>query len=277
MFAHESLHLHTGDLRDSELLAALIRDIRPLEIYNLAGKSSVAESWTDPLETVALSGSAVAALLDSAWKLQESMGVPVRFVQASSAEIFGVPAHVPQTERTPISPVSPYGAAKAFGHFLVAAFRARGLHASSSILFNHESPLRPKRFVTRKITSTVARIALGSPEKLMLGSLDISRDWGWAPEYMQALQLMARAAEPGDFVIGTGTMHSIRDFVTLAFAEVGISDWEPLVEVDEDLRRPIDPPAQLADSSKARAELGWQPLVGFEELVSRMVQADLKR
>ena len=274
---HERLHLHTGDLRDSKLLASLIHDIRPDEIYNLAGKSSVAESWNDPLETVALSGGAVAAMLDGAWRLQETSGMPVRFVQASSAEIFGVPAEVPQTEKTPIMPVSPYGAAKAFGHFLVAAFRARGLHASSAILFNHESPLRPERFVTRKITSTVARIARGSTEKLTLGNLHISRDWGWAPEYMQALQLMARADSPGDFVIGTGTMNSIRDFVTLAFAEVGISDWEPLVEVNDDLRRPVDPPAQLADSSKARDLLGWQPLVGFEELVSRMVQADLAR
>ena len=247
---------------------------RPDELHNLAGQSSVAASWRDPVDTLASTGTPVGVLLDAAWELQEA-GLRPKVVQASSAEIFGNAAVSPQTESTPIAPASPYGAAKALGHFLVGVYRARGLHASSVILYNHESPLRPETFVTRKITRAVARIARGLDQQLTLGTIDIERDWGWAPDYVEAMRLAAAHDTGGDYVIGTGVGHTIRDFVVAAFAAAGIPDWERHVTVDPDLVRPADPARQLADSSKARDVLGWQPTVDFETLVRRMVEADL--
>lgn len=266
---------HAGDLRDTAALRKLVLDVRPDHLYNLAGQTSVATSWDDPLATLETSGTPVGVLLEAAWQLQEQRGVPVRVVQASSAEIFGNAADAPQNEQTPIAPVSPYGVAKALGHFLVGTYRQRGLHASSVILYNHESPLRPPTFVTRKITQGAARIAQGLESTLALGNLDVQRDWGWAPDYVEAMRLAASHGVAGDYVIGTGVSHSVRDFVEAAFRASGITDWEGHVEIDQAFVRPADPTLQLADSSRARAELGWAPTVDFDELVKRMVEADL--
>lgn len=266
---------HAGDLRDSAGLRRLVLEVRPDHIYNLAGQTSVAASWDDPLDTLETSGYPVGVLLEAAWELQEQRGEPVRVVQASSAEIFGNAAQSPQNEGTPIAPVSPYGVAKALGHFLVGTYRQRGLHASSVILYNHESPLRPATFVTRKITQGAARIAQGLESTLALGNLDVQRDWGWAPDYVEAMRLAAEQPAAGDYVIGTGASHSVRDFVEAAFRASGITDWEQHVEIDPAFVRPADPALQLADSSKAREVLGWAPTVDFDELVRRMVEADL--
>lgn len=266
--------LHAADLRDPAALASVIATVRPNEVYNLGGISSVAGSWASPVETAQATGTAVAALLDASWQLHES-GHDVTVVQASSAEIFGMAAASPQNESTPISPASPYGAAKAFAHFLVQSFRHRGLRASTAILYNHESPLRPESFVTRKITASAARIAKGEQSVLSLGNLDAERDWGWAPDYVEAMRLIAQHDRADDFVIGTGVSHSVRDFVIAAFAAAGISDWKAHIEVDPAFARAADPSRQLADPRKARSELGWAPTVDFAGLVTRMVQADL--
>lgn len=266
--------VHECDLRDAAELRRLTLELQPDELYNLGGQSSVAASWDDPLGTLAASGTPVGVLLDAAWELQEAHGLQPRVVQASSAEIFGHAAQSPQNEGTPIAPVSPYGVAKALGHFLVGTYRQRGLHASSVILYNHESPLRPPTFVTRKITRGAARIAAGLDQKLTLGALDVQRDWGWAPDYVEAMRLAAAHETGGDYVIGTGVAHSVRDFVDAAFRAAGIDDWQPYVDIDPALVRPADPTLQLADSGRARDVLGWAPTVDFDELVRRMVGAD---
>lgn len=261
---------HAGDIRDSARLGELVAELQPDELYHLAGQSSVGQSWEDPVGTVEQTGAPVAALLQSV--AQHSPHT--RVVNASSAEIFGH-ADTPQNEATPIAPVSPYGAAKALGHFLVSSFRGRGVHASSCVLYNHESPLRPERFVTRKITMAVARISKGLDDTMSLGNLDASRDWGWAPDYVDALRRAARQPSPADYVIGTGVSHSIRDFVAAAFSVVRIDDWEPHVVSDPALLRPLDPGTQRADSSRARDVLGWTPTVDFAGVVERMVRADV--
>lgn len=263
---------HEADMRDATALRALVAELAPTELYHLAGQSSVGASWDDPLGTVEQTGAPVATLLTAI----AAESPDTRFVNASSSEIFGN-APAPQSETTPVSPLSPYGAAKALGHFLVASFRERGLHASSAILYNHESPLRPERFVTGKIAASVARIDAGLQDVLYLGDLAVERDWGWAPDYVDALRRAARHGSPGDYVIGTGVSHSIRDFVVAAFDAVGIDDWERYVRSDPALVRPADPAVQRADSTKARTELGWTPTVGFEELVAAMVRGASER
>lgn len=266
--------LHEGDLTDVEGTRRLVLDLAPDEVYNLAAVSSVAQSWEQPELTAQVNGLAAAALLESARRLH-ARGHDVRIVQASSAEIFGDPPASPQDEDTPIRPLNPYGAAKAFAHLSVGVQRARGLHAVSAVLFNHESPRRPERFVTRKITSTVAALAQGRADRLVLGNLDARRDWGWAPDYVDAMVRAARADDPRDYVVATGEAHSVRDFVAAAFHRVGIADWEHLVETDPRFVRPTDATELVGDSSRARKHLGWSPTVGFEELVGRMVDADL--
>lgn len=265
---------HAGDLKDAQVLGALIAELAPHEVYNLAGQTSVAASWDDPVGTALTTGATVAAIAEACWRLHEA-GSSVRLLQASSAEIFGVAEEMPQRETTRIAPASPYGAAKAYGHFIVGSYRARGLHASTCILYNHESPLRPEAFVTRKITASVARIARGLQQEVRLGNLDVSRDWGWAPDYVRAMQLAVAHDVADDYVIGTGALHSVRDFVVAAFAAAGISDWERYVVIDPAFMRPVDPPRQLADSSHAHEVLGWRPTVTFEELVAAMVANDL--
>lgn len=271
----EGLIVHRGDLTSNAFTAGLIAEIAPDEIYNLAGISSVGQSWSEPVATGKVSGLAVAALLQAAWDLQDRTGREIRFVQASSAEIFGEPAELPQDELTRISPVNPYGAAKAFGHHLVGVYRKRGLHAVSAILYNHESPRRPASFVTRKITQGAASIAQGLSSELVLGNLDAIRDWGWAPDYVRALVASARHSEPGDYVIATGQPHTVGDFVEAAFLHAGVDDWRRYVRSDPAYFRPADATALVGDASRARDLLGWEPTVTFDEVVARMVQADL--
>ncbi len=273
----EGVEIHREDLTEIGAVRRLLVDLAPDEVYNLAALSSVARSWAEPDLTARVNGAAAAALLESAWQAQEKAGRPVRVVQASSAEMFGVPVTSPQDEETPLRPVNPYGAAKAYAHLMVGVYRRRGLHAVGAILYNHESPRRPPEFVTRKITATVAAIARGRADRLQLGNLDARRDWGWAPDHVDAMVRAARADLARDYVVATGTSHSVHDFVAAAFAHAGVGDWPPLVGVDTDLLRPQEAPELVGDATRARRELGWAPTLGFEELVGRMVDADLAR
>ena len=269
------VNLHEGDLSDPARLDQLISDVAPSEIYNLGGISSVAFSWQEPLLTARVTALGAAALLEAAWRAQEHTGRPVRVLQASSAEVFGEPAESPQTELTPIRPCTPYGAAKAYAHHLVGVYRPRGLHACSCILYNHESPRRPDTFVTRKITKAVAAIATGEQDKLTLGNLDARRDWGWAPDYVNAMLLAARHEHPDDYVIATGTSHSVREFVAAAFERAGVADWEGRIFVNPELLRSADAVEQVGDAKKARDLLGWSPTMSFGDIVNCMVDADL--
>jgi len=271
----DGVTVHAADVADVAATRALVLDLAPDEIYNLAAVSSVAESWRSPDLTSAVNGAGAVGLLETAYLLQERTGRAVRFVQASSAEIFGDPAVSPQDESTPVRPVNPYGAAKAYAHLVVDVYRRRDLHAVSLVLYNHESPRRGPQFVTRKISSTVAAIAHGRADRLVLGNLDARRDWGWAPDYVDAMVRAARADRPQDFVIATGVGHSVRDFVAAAFRRVGIADWSALVQTDPAFVRPLDPTEQTGDSGKARRLLGWKPTLTFDEIVAAMVDADL--
>ncbi len=265
---------HEVDLSDERSLRALLRDTEPTQVYNLVGVSSVALSWQQPALTAEVNGTFVARLLHLVWEEQARRGKQVRFVQASSAEIFAGAPSTPQDERTPVSPRSPYGASKAFAHHLVQAYRARGLHACNAVLFNHESPRRPRTFVTRKITSTVVAIAQGRATELVLGDLDVRRDWGWAPEYVDALVRMAAHDSADDYVLATGHSHSVRDFVAAAFTHAGVRDWERLVRSDPSFLRPTDAATLVGDPRKAADELGWVPQVTLTDLVGRMVDAE---
>ena len=267
--------LHQLDLTDTVGLGRVLQDSVPDEVYNLAGISSVALSWEQPALTAEVNGTFVALLLQRLWEEQERRGEQIAFVQASSAEVFGHATVAPQDEATPMSPRSPYGASKAFAHHLVQVFRARGMHASNAILYNHESPRRPTSFVTRKITSTVAAIAEGRATGLVLGNLDARRDWGWAPEYVDAMVRLAGHGEGADVVVATGISHTVADFVAAAFARVGIQDWQGLVTTDPAFVRPVDAVELVGNPARARELLGWEPAVGFQELVGRMVDADL--
>ena len=271
-----SVKLHEGDLADAAAMYELVNEVAPDEIYNLGGISSVAFSWEHPLLTAQVTGLGAGAVLEAGWQLKQRSGREVRVLQASSAEMFGVPAQSPQSETTPIKPVSPYGAAKAFAHHLVGVYRARGMHAVSGILYNHESPRRPPQFVTRKITRAAALIALGRQDSLELGSLDVRRDWGWAPDYVDAMVRAIRYPHPHDFIIATGESHSVADFVEVAFRHAGLNPWRRYVSLDESLIRPVDAPELVGDSRKARQILGWRPVVDFDDMVRRMVDSDMR-
>lgn len=273
--AYPGATLHVADLTDTAAVSRLLGEIEPDEIYNLAGISSVARSWQEPLATGEVSGLAAAGVLQAGWELADRLGRRVAVVQASSAEIYGNPATSPQNEDTPIVPVTPYGAAKAYAHHMARVYRGRGLHASTVILYNHESPRRPPAFVTRKITQGAAMIARGERDELALGNLDARRDWGWAPDYVDAMVRAARHDRADDYVIATGQAHSVREFVTAAFTAAGIDDWERFVRVDPAFVRPVDAVELTGDATRARTRLGWAPTVGFDEVVGRMVRADL--
>jgi GDPmannose 4,6-dehydratase len=268
---------HAGDVADVEGTRALLLELGPDEVYNLAAVSSVARSWEEPELTARVNGLAALGLLESAHQLQERRGRPVRLVQASSAEIFGLPDRSPQDEDTPVRPVNPYGAAKAFAHLVVDVYRHRGLHAVSLILYNHESPRRPEQFVTRKITAGVAAIAAGTTSGLTLGNLAATRDWGWAPDFVDAMVRAARAEAARDYVVATGESHTVEEFVAAAFRCVGIEDWSSYVEVDPALFRPVDAETLAGDSTRIRTDLGWAPTVTFADVVRRMVEADQRR
>jgi GDPmannose 4,6-dehydratase len=267
------LHLHQADLLDQLSIVTLIDQVRPHEVYNLAAQSFVPTSFSQPLLTAEFTGLGVTRVLEAIRLVDPS----IRFYQASSSEMFGRVQSEPQNERTPFWPRSPYGAAKAYGHWITVNYReSYGMFACSGILFNHESPLRGKEFVSRKVTDGVARIKHGLQDKLMLGNLDAQRDWGFAGDYVEAMWLMLNQREPDDYVIATGVKHSVRDLVELAFRHVGL-DWHDHVEVDQALFRPADVNTLCGDASKARAKLGWVPKVTFEQLVAMMVDADMER
>ena len=272
------VHQHVLDLSSpAPELRALVRDVAPNEVYNLGGLSSVARSWAEPSLAAQVSGVAPITLLEACCDLQEATGTSVRFLQASSAEIFGHPAVSPQDEFTPIAPVSPYGAAKALAHHSVTVFRHRGLHAVSAILYNHESPRRPHGFVTRKIASGVVDIVRGLSDHLALGNLEARRDWGWAPDFVDAMVRAVRHDEADDYVIATGVDHSVGEFVAAAFARVGIEDWAAHVVIDPAFFRPADPGVLVGDPPRARTVLGWEPTHGFADVVAAMVDHERER
>jgi GDPmannose 4,6-dehydratase len=269
----ERLRFVELDLEDADGVRRALRGIEPDEVYHLASASFVPASWDDPVATSTAAVASISALLDGVRRERPE----ARFVNAASAEIFGAPAESPQTELTPVAPLTPYGAGKAFGHFLTGAFRRQyGLHASSAILFNHESPRRSTQFLTRKVTRGAAAISLGLEDELRLGDLSAKRDWGFAGDYVRALWLMASQDEPDDYVIATGESHTVEQFVAAAFDEVGV-DWRERVRFDESFARgAADSPELVGDPSKARDRLGWKAEVGFRDLVRLMVQADLE-
>jgi GDPmannose 4,6-dehydratase len=260
-----------GDLLDEISILNILRDHRPDEVYNLAAQSFVQTSWSQPVLTGETTALGVTRMLDAI----RAVDPGIRFYQASSSEMFGKVQEVPQNERTPFYPRSPYGVAKVYGHWITVNYReSYDLHASSGILFNHESPRRGLEFVTRKITHGVAQIKLGHASELALGNLDAQRDWGFAGDYVEAMWLMLQQGEPGDYVVSTDTTHSVREFCEVAFGHVGL-DWEQHVVLDERFVRPAEVDLLIGDSSKSRATLGWKPKVDFEELVTTMVDADL--
>jgi len=267
------LELIQGDLLDQASIVAALQDVRPTEVYNLAAQSFVPTSWNQPVLTGEFTGLGVTRMLEAVRQVDPT----IRFYQASSSEMFGKVREVPQTELTPFHPRSPYGVAKAYGHFLSVNYReSYGIYAASGILFNHESPRRGLEFVSRKITNGAARIALGLSHELRMGNLDAERDWGFAGDYVRAMWQMLQQPEPGDFVVGTGIGHSVREFCRIAFERVGLQ-YEEHVVIDPTLFRPAEVDHLLADPSRARAALGWTPEVDFEELVTMMVDADLAR
>jgi GDPmannose 4,6-dehydratase len=269
----DDITLVQGDLLDQLSLMSVIEETRPAEVYNLAAQSFVPTSWRQPVLTAEFTAVGVTRMLEAIRAVDPS----VRFYQASSSEMFGQALEIPQTERTPFHPRSPYGMAKAYGHFATVNYReSYGLFTVSGILFNHESPRRGIEFVSRKISDGVARIKLGLAGELRLGNLDARRDWGFAGDYVEAMWMMLQRDEPSDYVVATGVEHSVRDFVETAFERAGL-DWEAHVVVDPALLRPAEVEHLLGDPSRARAELGWDARVSFEELVAMMVDADLAR
>ncbi|MFC5175716.1 GDP-mannose 4,6-dehydratase [Nocardioides taihuensis] len=270
------VRLHNGDLTDLSSLMRALRDSRPDEVYNLGAVSFVAYSWENAFVTSDVTAHGVLNVLEAV-RLHEDDAGSVRFYQASSSEMFGKVAEVPQHERTLLWPRSPYGVSKVYGHYMTINYReSYGMHASSGILFNHESPRRGPEFVTRKISQAVARIKLGLQDELVLGNLDAQRDWGFAGDYVEAMWLMLQQPVGDDYVIATGETHSIRDFLDIAFAHVGIDDWTPYVRQDPRFMRPAEVDQLVGDASKARDVLGWKPRVSFGDLVAMMVDADLE-
>jgi GDPmannose 4,6-dehydratase len=267
------IELLQADLLDQASLQEAIRAARPTELYNLAAQSFVPTSWSQPVLTAEFTAVGATRVLESIRHVDPS----IRFYQASSSEMFGKVREVPQNETTPFYPRSPYGVAKAYGHFITVNYReSYELFAVSGILFNHESPRRGLEFVTRKISDGAARIKLGLASELRLGNLDAHRDWGFAGDYVRAMWLMLQADAPDDYVIATGEMHSVRECVEVAFDQAGL-DWAKYVKHDQAFERPAEVDQLLGDATKARVELGWTPQVSFEELVRMMVDADLAR
>lgn len=261
-----------ADMRDAGSLSAAVEASKPDEVYNLAALSSVAASWEQPELYADINGIGALRML----RAVAAHAPGARFVQASSAEIFGDPNHVPQDEDTPIRPINPYGAAKAFAHFTVTSMRTRGMHASNAIMYNHESPRRPVDYVSAKIARAVADIRLGRAEKLTLGNVDAVRDWGFAGDYVEALTRIAAADEPGDYVVATGVGRTVRDFAEAAFAHVGL-EYDRYVEIDASLYRPTDVTAEVGDATRIRERLGWTPTTTFEAMVGAMVDEQAAR
>lgn len=270
----ERIDLVEADLSDQLALVRALRATRPHEVYNLASVSFVPASWEQPVLTAELAAVGVTALLEAIREVDAS----IRFYQASSSEIFGEPLESPQNEETPLSPLTPYGVAKAYAHFIVRSYRIRyGLHASAGILYNHESPRRPLEFVPRKIAHAAAAISLGLEGELWLGDLDARRDWGYAADYVRAMWLMVQQDEGDDYVVATGITRSVRELVETAFERVGLDSSE-FVHIDESLQRgKAELHNLVGDPAKAKAKLGWEPTVSFEGLVQLLVDAELER
>lgn len=267
----------SGDLADLSSLVKAIGLAQPDEVYNLGAVSYVAYSFTHAELTADISGLGVLRMLDAIRMVGGLDDNPIRFYQASTSEMFGEVRETPQTEMTPFHPRSPYGCAKVFGHYITMNYReSYDMFACSGILFNHEGPRRGLEFVTRKITNAVARIKLGLQDEIILGNLDSKRDWGYAGDYVRAMWLMLQHDTPEDFVIATGETHSIHEFLDLAFAEVGIDDWQPYVRQDPKFLRPAEVDVLTGDASKAKEVLGWEPEVSFAQLVKMMVENDLE-
>lgn len=266
------------DIRDQRSLGALIGQERPDEIYNLASWSSVGRSWSDPEQVTAVNGLSVLGMLEQVKKLRDVDGYDPRICQASSSEMFGLVRELPQNEDSPHHPRSPYAVSKSFAHHTAVNYcESYDMFVSTAILFNHESPLRPDSFVTRKITKGAAAIAQGRQDQLRLGLLDVRRDWGAAVDYVAAMHAMLQQDEPGSFVVATGESHSLEDFLAEAFAAAGVADYRDRVVSDPALFRPADVPETMGDAAKARQILGWKPTRTFRELVQDMVEADMAR
>ena len=267
----DQIELVEGDLTDQSSLDAAIRSVQPDEVYNMAAQSFVPASWTQPVLTGDVTGLGVMRVLEAIHKHRPQ----AKFLQASSSEMFGKVREVPQTERTPFHPRSPYGVAKVFGYHITVNYReSYGLFACSAIGFNHESPRRGMEFVTRKVTHQVAKIKCGLASKLKMGNLDAKRDWGFAGDYVYAMWLILQQSQPDDYVLATGKMHSVRELLEVAFGAVGLN-WKDYVEIDPKLIRPAEVDHLCGDATKARENLGWTPKTTFEEMITMMVEADL--
>ena len=270
----DKIDIIEGDITDQTSLNSAIKESKPDEVYNLAAQSFVATSWKQPILTAEVTGVGVIRMLEAV----KNHAPNARFYQASTSELYGIPDEVPQNEKTRFYPRSPYAFSKLLGFWATVNYRESfGMHTSNGILFNHESPRRGLEFVTRKITHTIAKIHLGIERELILGNLDAKRDWGYAPEYVEAMWMMLQQEKPDDFVIATGETHTVRDFVEKAFNAVGISDWKKYVKTDKKFMRPAEAINHCGDASKAKKTLGWRPKTKFEDLVKIMVEADLKR
>jgi GDPmannose 4,6-dehydratase len=268
----DEITLHTGDLLDQRSLVDVLRACEPDEIYNLAAMSYVAASWSQPVLTAEFTAVGVTRILEA----MRDVTPDARFYQASSSEMFGKVQEVPQTERTPFYPRSPYGVAKSYGHFITVNYReSYDLFAAAGILFNHESERRGLEFVTRKVTHAAAAIKLGLQEEVALGNLDAERDWGYAKDYVEAMWMMLQEDEPDDYVIATGVAHSVRELVEVAFRHVGL-DPEEYVRIDPRFLRPAEVEHLVGDATKAREKLGWKPQTSFEEMIQLMVDSDLE-
>jgi GDPmannose 4,6-dehydratase len=269
----DRITLLQADLLDQSSLVEALEEARPNELYNLGAQSFVPTSWKQPVLTAEFTAVGVTRLLEAVRRVDPD----IRFYQASSSEMFGKVREVPQNERTPFYPRSPYGVAKVYGHFITVNYReSYGLYAVSGILFNHESPRRGLEFVTRKISDRVARIKLGLADELRLGNLDAKRDWGFAGDYVEAMWLMLQASEPEDYVIATGKEHSVQEFADIAFAHADL-DWKQYVKTDPEFLRPAEVDHLVGDATRAREKLGWKPRTSFRELGESMVEADLER
>jgi len=267
----DNIELVEGDLTDQSSLDGVIRTVQPDEVYNMAAQSFVPASWTQPVLTGDVTGLGVIRVLEAIHQHRPQ----AKFLQASSSEMFGKVREVPQTERTPFHPRSPYGVAKVFGYHITVNYReSYGLFACSAIGFNHESPRRGLEFVTRKVTHQVARIKCGLANKLKMGNLEAKRDWGFAGDFVYAMWLILQQSEPDDYVLATGKMHSVRELLEIAFGVVGLN-WHDHVEIDPKLIRPAEVDHLCGDASKAREKLGWTPKTTFEEMIRMMVESDL--
>ncbi len=271
-----SLSLHYGDLSDASSLAATLRKVRPREVYHLGAQSHVRVSFDQPIYTVDIDAIGTIRLLEAVREYQQHTGEQIRYYQASSSEMFGKVQQMPQTELTPFYPRSPYACAKVFAHYATINYReAYDLHASCGILFNHESPRRGETFVTRKITRAVGRIKLGLQEKLYLGNLEAKRDWGYAPDYVEAMWMMLRQDEPDDYVIASGRMISVGEFCEMAFGHMDL-DSKDFIEIDPRYYRPTEVDELVGDASKAKRKLGWKPKTTVQEMARMMVEHDLE-